>query len=124
MDDNAFSDILFACRGSGGNFGFVATHFTFQCHDCPNAGTLLYGSVVSLALSASGKMATLLAWWKLLVEAPGATTLSLCVLPCGATVVPTLWSYTTGRGMPNGRDAVLQDASAIPHRPSRRSRRP
>lgn len=99
----ALREVLWACRGSGGNFGIV-TKFHFSTRALPNNNRFLMGSVVALCPTDKMKKKAMLKWWSL-YEKTSNDTISILVLPAGAPVVPTMWLHV-GPEAPKGKAAV------------------
>jgi FAD/FMN-containing dehydrogenase len=109
---SAYSDLFWALRGGGGNFGIV-TSFTFRCHDVGEGGTVIAGPVFySLA-----DVGAVMRWYRELIpslpeELSGWIAL-LTVPPVplfpeelwGRKVCGIVWCYT---GPHDRADAVLE----------------
>jgi hypothetical protein len=110
--DTAHSDLFWALRGGGGNFG-VVTSFTFRCHDIGDAGTIIGGPV----LYDFADTAAVMRWYRdLLPSLPEELNgwISVLAIPSappfpehlwGRTSCAIVWCYS---GSPDRADEVLE----------------
>lgn len=88
-DDNEFKDLMWGCRGGGGNFGIV-TKFTFKVHKLPPS--VFGGLKVYLAPSIKSALGVHRKFDAMLDKLPDSIT-GFIVMPGADPVVPTLWAY-------------------------------
>ena len=110
--DSEHSDLFWALRGGGGNFG-VVTSFTFRCHDIGEAGTIIGGPV----LYDLADTAAVMRWYRELLPAlPEELSgwIGLITIPpappfpeqrWGRKVCGIVWCYT---GRHDRAEAVLE----------------
>src|SRR5690349_19098591 len=91
--ETSHSDLFWALRGGGGNFGIV-TSFTFRCHDVGERGTIIGGPV----LYDIGDTAEVMRWYRELVP-------SLPEELSGRNACGIVWCYT---GPHDRADEVLE----------------
>ena len=114
---SAHSDLFWALRGGGGNFG-VVTSFTFRCHDIGEGGTVIAGPVF-YDLADVGEV---MRWYRELIPSlPEELSgwLGLLTVPpvppfpeelWGRKVVGIVWCYT---GPHDRADAVLEPVKSF-----------
>ena len=110
--ENSHSDLFWALRGGGGNFGIV-TSFTFRCHDIGDHGTIIGGPV----LYDIADTAEVMRWYRELVPSlPEELSgwIALLTIPAappfpeelwGRKACGILWCYT---GSHDRADEVLE----------------
>ncbi|NEN06340.1 FAD-binding oxidoreductase [Diaminobutyricibacter tongyongensis] len=110
--DTADSDLFWALRGGGGNFG-VVTSFTFRCHDIGDHGTIIGGPV----LYDFADTAAVMRWYRqLLPSLPEELNgwLGVLTIPAGPPFPEHLWGRTSCAivwcytGSPERADEVLE----------------
>jgi hypothetical protein len=110
--ESAHSDLFWALRGGGGNFG-VVTSFTFRCHDVGDDGTIIGGPV----LYDFADTAEVMRWYReVLPSLPEELSgwLGLLVIPSGAPFPEHLWGRTSCAivwcytGSPEHADEILE----------------
>ena len=110
--DTADSDLFWALRGGGGNFG-VVTSFTFRCHDIGDNGTIIGGPV----LYDFADTAAVMRWYReLLPSLPEELNgwLGVLAIPAGPPFPEHLWGRTSCAivwcytGPPEHADEVLE----------------
>jgi FAD/FMN-containing dehydrogenase len=87
--ETSHSDLFWALRGGGGNFG-VVTSFTFRCHDIGDAGTIIGGPV----LYDIADTATIMRWYReLLPTLPEELSgwIALLTIPPAPPFPEALW---------------------------------
>src|SRR5436305_12108809 len=87
--ESSHSDLLWALRGGGGNFGIV-TSFTFRCHDIGEHGTIIGGPV----LYDIGDTAEVMRWYRELVPSlPEELSgwIAVLTIPPAPPFPETLW---------------------------------
>ncbi|HMG62489.1 MAG TPA: FAD-binding oxidoreductase, partial [Streptosporangiaceae bacterium] len=87
--DSEHSDLFWALRGGGGNFG-VVTSFTFRCHDIGEGGTIIGGPV----LYDFADTAEVMSWYReLLPSLPEELSgwIGLLTIPPAAPFPEALW---------------------------------
>ena len=111
------SDLFWALRGGGGNFG-VVTSFTFRCHDIGEAGTVIAGPV----FYDMADVGEVMRWYRELIPSlPEELSgwLGLLTVPpvppfpealWGRKVVGIVWCYT---GPHDRADAVLEPVKSF-----------
>ena len=88
-DDNEYKNLIWGCRGGGGNFGIV-TKFTFKVHKLPEK---VYGGMkVYLAPTVNSAIGVHKHFDSMLNTLPDNVT-GFIVMPAAEPVVPTLWAY-------------------------------
>lgn len=88
-DSNEYSDLIWGCRGGGGNFGIV-TKFTFRLHKMPTS--VLGGMRVYLAPTLASAKQVYRSLDEIVSTLPDEVT-TLTVFAAGEPVVPTLLVY-------------------------------
>lgn len=88
-DYNEFADLIWGCRGGGGNFGIV-TKFTLSVHKLPP--NVLAGFKVFLVPTLHAAKTVHQNMDKLISTLPDSIS-TFTVFPAGDPVVPTLWTY-------------------------------
>jgi FAD/FMN-containing dehydrogenase len=114
--ERSHSDLFWALRGGGGNFG-VVTSFTFRCHDIGECGVIIGGPVVYDIADTADVMR----WYRELVPAlPEELSgwIALLTIPSappfpqhlwGRKACGIVWCYTGGHDQ---ADAVLEPATS------------
>lgn len=91
-DGNEHADLVWACRGGGGNFG-VVVRLVFKLHPIPK--TILGGMKVFLAPTLASAAAVVTKFDTTVIGSPdfGPDCGAAMLLPAGAPVVVSVWSY-------------------------------
>ncbi len=94
--ESSSSDLFWALRGGGGNFG-VVTSFTFRCHDIGQNGTIIGGPV----LYDFADTAEVMRWYReLLPSLPEELSgwIALITIPPAPPFPEPLWPSVSGSG--------------------------
>lgn len=121
-DNNEYADLIWGCRGGGGNFGIV-TKFTLKAHQLPN---VLGGTIAYLTPSVGSALTVIKKFDAIASRLPTAITAALA-LPAGAPIVALNIGYygteTTPKKVPEIKELrelggwfkVANDVKKISH---------